>query len=84
MYEPQAQSDILYWLETDKRMLSKTLLLIKEVTRAPYEGSGNPEALKHNLTGYWSRRINGEHRLVYAVMESAIRIISCRGHYTDL
>jgi toxin YoeB len=84
MYEPKGQADILYWFDTDKRTLGKILNLIKEVTRTPYEGSGNPEALKHHLVGYWSRRITSEHRLVYAVTEFSIRIISCKGHYSDL
>ena len=83
MYEPKGQTDILYWFETDKRTLGKILNLIKEVTRTP-EGTGNPEPLKHHLTGYWSRRITTEHRLVYAVTETSIRVISCKGHYSDL
>lgn len=68
MYEQKAQTDIFYWFDADKRTLGKILNLIKEVTRAPYEGSGQPEALKHHLTGYWSRRINAEHRLVYMLL----------------
>lgn len=82
----KAQSDILYWFDTDRRTLGKILNLIKEITRTPYEGSGNPEPLKHHLTGYWSRRISSEHRLVYAVneTENRIDIISCKGHYSDL
>ena len=85
-YDPKAQADILYWFEADKRTLGKILSLLKETARTPYEGIGQREALKHHLTGYWSRRISGEHRLVYAVNEATatIEVIACRGHYTDL
>jgi toxin YoeB len=58
MYHADAQADILYWLDADKRTLAKILHLVKEVTRTPYEGSGQPEPLKHHLTGLWSRRIS--------------------------
>ena len=85
-YDPKAQTDILYWFDTDKRVLGKILNLIKEVVRTPYEGSGNPEPLKHKLSGYWSRKINSEHRIVYIVNEDTqmVDVISCRGHYSDL
>ena len=85
-YDPKAQADILYWFETDKRVLGKVLNLVKEVTRTPFEGTGNPEALKHQFNGYWSRRINFEDRLVYTVNEidQIVDVISCRGHYKDL
>jgi toxin YoeB len=85
-YDPKAQTDILYWFDTDKRVLGKILNLLKEVVRTPYEGSGNPEPLKHKLSDYWSRKINSEHRIVYIVNEDTqtVDVISCRGHYSDL
>lgn len=73
--------DYLYWQETDKKILKKINKLIKEVERTPYEGSGKPEALKYDLTGWWSRRINFEHRLIYRVEEDAVFILQCRYHY---
>ncbi|WP_158988886.1 Txe/YoeB family addiction module toxin [Mucilaginibacter sp. L196] len=76
-----AWEDYLYWQGTDKSMLKKINTLIKEVERMPFEGSGKPEPLKHNLAGWWSRRINLEHRLVYKVENDSIVILQCRYHY---
>jgi toxin YoeB len=76
-----AWEDYLYWQGTDKSMLKKINALIKEVERMPFEGSGKPEPLKHNLAGWWSRRINLEHRLVYKVENDSIVILQCRYHY---
>jgi toxin YoeB len=73
--------DYLYWQQTDKSMLRKINALIKEIERTPYEGSGKPESLKHNLSGWWSRRINLEHRLIYKIDDEAIVILQCRYHY---
>ncbi|HEY8999793.1 MAG TPA: Txe/YoeB family addiction module toxin [Mucilaginibacter sp.] len=73
--------DYLYWQGTDKSMLKKINSLIKEIERAPFEGNGKPEPLKHNLAGWWSRRMNLEHRLVYKVEDKAIIILQCRYHY---
>ena len=73
--------DYLYWQNTDKSILKKVNALIKEVERMPFEGSGKPEPLKHNLAGWWSRRINLEHRLVYKIENEAIVILQCRYHY---
>ncbi|GAA4320554.1 type II toxin-antitoxin system mRNA interferase toxin YoeB [Mucilaginibacter gynuensis] len=73
--------DYLYWQAADKSMLKKINALIKEIERTPFEGSGKPEPLRHNLTGWWSRRINLEHRLVYNVEDDAIIILQCRYHY---
>jgi toxin YoeB len=69
------------WAETDKKMFSKITALIEETSWTPYHGKGHPEQLKHQLSGYWSRRIDEEHRLVYAVSEENIEIISCKYHY---
>lgn len=76
-----AWEDYLYWQGTDKSMLRKINSLIKEIERIPFEGSGKPEPLKHNLAGWWSRRITLEHRLVYKIENEAIVILQCRYHY---
>ncbi|MCK7435921.1 Txe/YoeB family addiction module toxin [Enterobacter bugandensis] len=76
-----AWEDYLYWQETDKRIVKKINELIKSISREPFAGLGKPEPLKHNLSGFWSRRINQEHRLVYAVTADAIEIVECRYHY---
>ena len=75
--------DYLWFQETDKKLLKRINTLIKEIMRNPFEGIGKPEPLKANLSGYWSRRINTEHRLVYEVLEDNIVIIACRFHYQD-
>lgn len=76
-----AWEEYLYWQTQDKRILKRINQLVKDIVRNPFEGIGKPEPLKGNLTGFWSRRIDEEHRLVYAVEESAVVVISCRGHY---
>ncbi len=73
--------DYLYWQQTDKTVLKKINSLIKEILRNPFDGTGKPEPLIENLKGYWSRRINLEHRLVYTVEEEQIIILQCRYHY---
>jgi len=73
--------DYLYWQTHDKSILKKINSLIKEIERTPFEGSGKPESLKHNLANWWSRRINLEHRLVYKVENDMIVILQCRYHY---
>ncbi|TAF77660.1 MAG: Txe/YoeB family addiction module toxin [Bacteroidetes bacterium] len=80
-WDKNAWEDYLYWQTTDKNMLRKTNELIKECMRTPFEGKGKPEPLKENLSGYWSRRIDREHRLIYKVFENSIHLISCRHHY---
>lgn len=73
--------DYLYWQQSDKSILKKINSLIKEIDRTPFEGSGKPEPLKHDLSGWWSRRINLEHRLIYKIDKDAIVILQCRYHY---
>jgi toxin YoeB len=80
-WDQSAWDDYLYWMGTDRKILSKINSLIKECQRTPFTGIGNPEALKQNLNGYWSRRINSEHRLVYRVEENVLYIAQCRYHY---
>ena len=76
-----AWEDYLYWQSIDKSKLKRINELIKAITREPFKGIGNPEALKHDLQGFWSRRIDSEHRLVYQVQENTLCIIACRYHY---
>jgi toxin YoeB len=76
-----AWEDYLYWQQTDKKILRRVNALIKDIQRHPFNGFGDPEPLKHNWTGYWSRRIDREHRLVYKVMDESIVIVQCRYHY---
>ncbi|WP_204161499.1 Txe/YoeB family addiction module toxin [Campylobacter concisus] len=73
--------DYLSWQNQDKNTLKRINELIKDMARDPFDGIGKPEALKGNLSGFYSRRINSEHRLVYAVDETTIYIIACKGHY---
>jgi toxin YoeB len=74
-------SDYLYWQGQDKKTLKRVNKLIEEVLRSPFEGIGKPEPLKENLAGFWSRRIDDTHRLVYAVEDEYLTIIACRYHY---
>ena len=76
-----AWEDYLYWQSIDKSKLKRINELIKAITREPFKGIGNPEALKHYLQGFWSRRIDSEHRLVYQIQENTLCIIACRYHY---
>ena len=77
----EAWNDYIYWQAQDRKTLRRINKLIAEVKRSPLEGIGKPEPLKENLAGFWSRRIDDTHRLVYAVDGSSITIISCRYHY---
>jgi len=73
--------DYVYWQGQDKKTLKRINVLIKDAQRAPFEGIGKPEPLKGNLSGFWSRRIDEVNRLVYAVQDDELEIISCRYHY---
>ena len=77
-----AWSDYVYWQSQDKKTLKRINKLVNDVLRTPFEGIGKPESLKENLSGFWSRRINDTHRLVYAVSDNHITIIACRYHYS--
>jgi toxin YoeB len=81
VFTESAWRDYIWFQENDRRLLKRINKLIKEAMRTPSEGIGKPERLKANLSGYWSRRINEEHRLVYGVTETELVIISCRFHY---
>ena len=81
IFAEKAWEDYLYWQKTDKKILNRINTLIKGVQREPFEGIGKPEPLKHALAGYWSRRINDEHRIVYRVDGNAILVAQLRYHY---
>ncbi|MEL7143752.1 MAG: Txe/YoeB family addiction module toxin [Cyanobacteria bacterium J06573_11] len=80
-FSPNAFDQFNFWSSHDKKTHRKVVRLTNDVLRQPFEGLGKPEPLKHELKGCWSRRITGEHRLVYKVTESSILILSCRFHY---
>jgi len=77
----KAWEDYLYWQQSNRKTLKRINMLIKDIVREPFSGLGDPEPLKHNWSGYWSRRIDREHRLVYKVTDEAIIIVQCRYHY---
>lgn len=76
-----AWSDYTYWQQQDKKTLKRINLLLQETLRTPFSGIGKPEALRENLAGFWSRRIDDTHRLVYTVNNDDLVIIACRYHY---
>ena len=80
-FAEQAWEDYLYWQGTDKKTLRRINDLIKEISRTPFDGKGDPEPLRHNWSGYWSRRIDREHRIVYKVIDGEIVVAQCRYHY---
>ncbi|MDD2885631.1 MAG: Txe/YoeB family addiction module toxin [Dechloromonas sp.] len=80
-FEDAAWDDYLYWQQTDKAMLRRINALIRDIQRDPFAGIGKPEPLKFNFSGYWSRRIDDEHRVVYKVDEDEIILAQLRGHY---
>ncbi|MFT0622408.1 Txe/YoeB family addiction module toxin [Ectopseudomonas guguanensis] len=81
VFSENAWDDYLYWQGQDRKTLKRISELLKEIRRTPFEGMGKPEPLKHALAGYWSRRINEEHRLVYRPREHEILIAQLRYHY---
>ena len=81
VFAEKAWEDYLYWQKTDKKILKRINALIKDITCDPFEGIGKPEPLKHALSGYWSRRINDEHRVVYKIHDSSLLIAQLRYHY---
>lgn len=81
IFSETAWEDYLYWQKTDKKILKRINLLIRDIQRIPYEGIGKPEALRHGLSGFWSRRVNSEHRIVYKVENNSVLIAQLRYHY---
>ena len=82
-FTPSAWDDYQWFAEHDRKLLKRINQLIPEMLRTPFEGIGKPEPLKGDLSGYWSRRINGEHRLVYTVKADHLIIVACRYHYSS-
>jgi toxin YoeB len=81
VFASQAWEDYLYWQATDKKMVRRINELLKDTIRSPFEGIGKPEPLKHAFSGYWSRRIDSEHRLVYRMTDQGLLIAQLRLHY---
>lgn len=81
LWQDEAWSDYLYWQQEDKKLLKRINQLLKDIDRNGYTGIGKPEPLKGDLSGWWSRRIDGTHRLVYRIREGRIEIAQCRTHY---
>jgi len=80
-FSDEAWEDYLYWQVTDRSTLRRINQLIKEIRRSPYEGIGKPEPLKHQLAGWWSRRIDSEHRFVYRVTQHAVELSNLLNQY---
>ena len=80
-FDPAAFEDLAWWIEQNRKNALRIVRLIEAIQRDPFQGLGEPEPLKHDLAGCWSRRIDAEHRLVYEVTDSKIRILACRFHY---
>jgi toxin YoeB len=81
VFSEHAWEDYLYWQNSDRKLLQRINKLIKDIERSPFQGPGKPEALKHALSGYWSRRIDEEHRIVYKVQGDSLLIAQLRHHY---
>ncbi len=81
IFADHAWEDYLYWQKTDKKTVKRINSLIKDIQRSPFDGIGKPEPLKHALAGYWSRRINDEHRIIYKVDSESVYIAQLRYHY---
>ena len=82
-WDDEAWEDYLYWQKQDKKTLKRINMLLQDIDRNGYSGIGKPEALKNDLRGYWSRRIDEVNRLVYRIRDNVIEIIQCRSHYGD-
>lgn len=81
MFTSRGWADYLWWQTNDRKTLKRINLLINDVTRNGHQGIGKPEPLRHDLSGYWSRRITSEHRLVYNLHDDVVVIVACRYHY---
>ncbi|MDX2431985.1 MAG: Txe/YoeB family addiction module toxin [Bacteroides sp.] len=81
LFSEKAWIDYLHWQSTDKKVLKRINILVRDISRDPYKGPGKPEPLKYKYKGSWSRRIDSEHRLIYQVMGEEIHILKCRYHY---
>ncbi|ANU40217.1 Txe/YoeB family addiction module toxin [Flavonifractor plautii] len=83
LWQDEAWADYLYWQQQDKKLLKRINQLLKDIDRSGYDGIGKPEPLKSNLSGWWSRRIDDTHRLVYRIRDGRIEIAQCRTHYGE-
>lgn len=83
LFTANAWDEYLYWQTQDKKTLKRINALLKECQRTPFEGTGKPEPLVSNLSGFWSRRIDEKNRLVYEATDDAIHVIACKFHYSD-
>lgn len=81
VFVDESWEDYLYWQNTDKKKLKRINELLKDIARNPFDGIGKPEPLKYKYSGFWSRRIDEEHRLIYKYVDNEIHIIKCRFHY---
>lgn len=81
VFVDESWDDYLYWLKNDMKKLKRINALLKDISRTPFEGIGKPEPLKYKYSGFWSRRIDEEHRLIYKYEDDAILIAKCRFHY---
>lgn len=81
LFSERAWEDYLYWQQIDKKMLNRVNSLIKDIQRNPYSGIGKPESLKHGLSGYWSRRIDDEHRILYKIEDDTLLLAQISYHY---
>ena len=84
IWSDKAWDDYLYWQAQDKKTLKRVNQLVKDIERSNFEGIGKPEALKGDLSGFWSRRIDDANRLIYRINGEFIDILSCKGHYEDV
>lgn len=80
-FSANAWDDYQYWVHADKKILKRVNALIQDIQRSPFSGIGKPEPLKHGLSGYWSRRINDEHRIIYKIVDDSVFIAQVRYHY---
>jgi len=83
LWTDQGWDDYIYWQTQDKKTLKRVNKLIKDIERNPFDGIGDPEPLKHNLSGWWSRRIDEKNRIVYRIVDKCVEIALCKGHYED-
>lgn len=83
IFADEAWQDYVYWQTADRKILKRINLLIQDIQREPFDGIGKPEPLRFHLSGFWSRRIDEEHRLVYAIENESILIASCLYHYGE-
>lgn len=81
VWDPNTWADYLWWQTQNKKVLRRINLLIQDIVRSGNDGIGKPDPLKYDFAGYWSRRITGEHRLVYKITANEVRIAACRYHY---